>query len=71
MSLAQVVYNMSTDQEFAARLQADPEAALVSRGLKLGREEMAFLSTGLQSVPAGDGDKVSLSELALVGRGWN
>ena len=48
MTLAQVVYNISTDNEFAKMWNTDPEAALAQRGLKLSREEMAFLSRGLQ-----------------------
>ena len=48
MTLAQVVYNISTDNEFAKMWNADPEAALAQRGLKLSREEMAFLKNGLQ-----------------------
>lgn len=48
MTLAQVVYNISTDNEFAKMWNTDPEAALAQRGLKLSREEMAFLSKGLQ-----------------------
>ena len=48
MTLAQVVYNISTDNEFVKMWNTDPEAALAQRGLKLSREEMAFLSKGLQ-----------------------
>ena len=43
MSLAQVVYSISTDHDFAAQWNKDPEAALAGRGLKLSSEEMAFL----------------------------
>jgi len=45
MTLAQVVYNMSSDQDFASQLLADPEATLARRGLKLSKEELAFLLT--------------------------
>lgn len=48
MTLAQVVYNISTDDQFAAEWRSDPEAALATRGLKLSREEMNFLSKGLK-----------------------
>ena len=48
MTLAQVVYNISTDSEFASQWQSDPEGALAGRGLKLSQEEMAFLSRGLK-----------------------
>ena len=48
MTLAQVVYNISTDDQFAAEWSSDPEAALATRGLQLSREEMNFLSKGLK-----------------------
>ena len=48
MTLAQVVYNISTDAEFASQWRSDPEAALANRGLMLSQEEMAFLSRGLK-----------------------
>jgi len=43
MTLAQVVYNLSTDREFASELAANPELALANRGLELSREELNFL----------------------------
>lgn len=43
MTLAQVVYNMSTDQDFASQLFSDPDGTLANRGFKLSREELAFL----------------------------
>ena len=64
MTLAQVVYNISTDTDFAAQWRRDPEAALEGRGLKLSREEMAFLSAGLKR--DGDGRKVRLSNVAFA-----
>ena len=70
MSLAQTVYNMSTDNEFAVQWTLDPETALVEKGLKLGREEMAILSSGLRHGHHGDEGQMSLSELALISRGW-
>jgi hypothetical protein len=48
MTLAQVVYNISTDAEFASQWKSDPEAALANRGLMLSQQEMAFLSRGLK-----------------------
>ncbi|HSF81458.1 MAG TPA: hypothetical protein VLA49_09500 [Anaerolineales bacterium] len=45
MTLAQVVYSMSSDQDFASQLLTNPEATLVKRGLKLSKEELAFLLT--------------------------
>ncbi len=70
MSLAQVVYNMSTDNEFAAQWNQDPETALVEKGLQLSQEELAFLSSGLKNGRSGDKGQVRLSELALISRGW-
>lgn len=70
MSLAQAVYRMSTDNEFSVQWNIDPETALAEKGLQLGREEMAFLSSGLNNGRHGDEGQVSLSELALISRGW-
>ena len=70
MSLAQVVYNMSTDNEFATQWDHDPETALVEKGLQLSQEELAFLSSGLKNGCGRDGGGVRLSELALISRGW-
>lgn len=47
MSLAQVVYNITNDKDFAAQMRSDPENALAQRGWSLSREEVAFLSRGL------------------------
>jgi len=70
MSLAQVVYNISTDNEFASQWNLDPESALADKGFQLSREEQAFLTAGLKNGRSGDSRKVRLSELALVSRGW-
>jgi hypothetical protein len=43
MTLAQVVYNMSKDREFASQLQSNPESTLATRGYNLSKEELAFL----------------------------
>ena len=43
MALAQVVYQISTDADFAARMRSDPEGALKERGWRLSKEEVAFL----------------------------
>ncbi len=48
MTLAQVVYQMSNDTDFASQLFSNPESALKSRGLKLSQEELAFLVTAHQ-----------------------
>ena len=43
MTLAQVVYNLSSDGDFASQFQANPEATLRKRGFMLSKEELAFL----------------------------
>ena len=70
MSLAQVVYNISTDNEFASQWNLDPESALADKGLQISREEQTVLTAALKNGRFGDSRKVRLSELALVHRGW-
>jgi len=70
MSIAQVIYNISNDSEFAMRWKKDPEAALAGKGLKLSREELAFLSGGLTRGRFGDASKVRFSEVVTVGHQW-
>ncbi len=48
MALAQVVYNISTDKDFASRMQSDPHGALEERGWSLSKEEIAFLLSTLR-----------------------
>lgn len=48
MALAQVVYQISTDHDFANRMRSDPEGALQEKGWWLSKEEMAFLLTVLK-----------------------
>jgi len=69
MTLAQVVYQISVDSDFAAQMRSEPERALAERGLKLSKEEQAFLSRGLKRETRSDGTKVSMSNLALM-TGW-
>ena len=47
MALAQVVYQISTDKDFASRMQSDPQGALDSQGWSLTKEEVAFLLSTL------------------------
>jgi hypothetical protein len=47
MALAQVVYQISTDADFASRFRREPERALGERGWSLSREELAFLVAAL------------------------
>lgn len=70
MSLAQVVYNISTDKEFAAQWSQDPEAALAGKGFQLSREEFNFLKSGLQGSAQDDGQRVRLSEVILAASRW-
>jgi hypothetical protein len=64
MALAQVVYTISTDADFAARMRSDPESALEERGLRLGTEELALLVDAIKK----SGQK-SIDEL-LVAIKW-
>jgi hypothetical protein len=66
MSLAQVVYKISTDNEFASDWARNPEAALKHEGLKLSREELEFLTMGLKRDEFA-ASKVGLSEIAMGG----
>ena len=69
MTLAQVVYQMSTDTDFASQLYSNPESALAKRGLRISNEELAFLLTAHHRVEQSKLDVVSLSD---VGNGmWN
>lgn len=70
MTLAQVVYQISVDADFASQMRSEPERALAERGLKLSKEEQAFLSRGLKREARSDGSKVSLSHLAMIYAGW-
>lgn len=45
MTLAQVVFQMSNDSDFATQLFSSPESTLANRGLRLSKEELAFLLT--------------------------
>jgi hypothetical protein len=68
MALAQVVYHISRDTDFAAQMRSDPEGALAQRGFKLSKEEFAFLSRGLFRTSR---EKVSLEDLATKAAiGW-
>ena len=49
MALAQVVYQISTDKDFASRMQSDPHGALDEQGWFLSKEEIAFLLSTLRS----------------------
>lgn len=70
MSLAKVVYRISTDSDFAARMRTEPEAALAEKGFVLTKEEQAFLSNGLTRGSHADGSKISMNEVASLYVGW-
>jgi hypothetical protein len=67
MALAQVVYHISRDSDFAAQLRTDPEGALAGRGFSLSKEELAFLTKGLFRTTR---EKVDLKDLAAKATGW-
>lgn len=66
MTLAQVVYQMSTDNDFASELYSNPEATLAKRGLKISKEELAFLLSAHHRV---ERDKLNIVSLSDVGNG--
>jgi len=70
MTLAQVVYQLSTDSEFAARTQTDREGALAEKGIQLSYEEKAFLTRGLRRSTQSDGNLISMQEVASMYLGW-
>ena len=47
MALAHVVYQISTDADFATRMRSEPEKALAERGWFLSKEELSFLLASL------------------------
>ncbi|NTW09437.1 MAG: hypothetical protein HGA28_07705 [Anaerolineaceae bacterium] len=68
MALAQVVYRISTDADFAALMRTDPEGALEERGWRLSKEELSFLLAGLFRKSQSE-DLVSL-KVAKAFRWW-
>jgi hypothetical protein len=71
MELAHVVYRVSTDAEYAAQFQTDPESTLEKLGLRLSKEELASLLAVLRG---GSGQDllglVRPSDRASSGVGW-
>ena len=70
MSLAQVAYNISNDDDFAAEWNRDPQTALAGRGFQLSQEEFNFLSAGLRKGFQHEGRRVKLSDLVLAASSW-
>jgi hypothetical protein len=66
MALAQVVYQISTDKDFAVRMQSDPERALGERGWSLSKEEIAFLLTTLRR----NTGQIEIRRIVKPLRGW-
>jgi hypothetical protein len=69
MSIAQVVYRISTDNDFANQWHLDPEGTLAKRGLWLSNEELAFLKAGLKR-NGQDGQEVGLSDILRKATSW-
>ena len=61
MTLAQVVYQMSTDTDFASQFFSAPESTLARRGFKLSKEELAFILTAHRR---GEQEKMQIVSLA-------
>jgi hypothetical protein len=59
---------MSTDNDFAAQWRLDPEGTLTKRGLRLSKEELAFLKSGLKRQDRSD--EVKLSDLLTKASDW-
>ena len=70
MSLAQVVYKISNDSDFAAQWRRDPKTALTGNGFDLSREEFAFLSKGLRRAGFEEGRMLHLNELDVIAGLW-
>lgn len=70
MTLAQVVYHLSNDSDFATQMRTDPETALAEKGLTISKEEQAFLSNGLTRSTRADGSKISMNDIASLYVGW-
>ena len=67
MALAQVVYKISTDKDFASRMQSDPQSALDARGWSLSKEEVAFLLSTLRN---SESTEIRRIVKPLLSRNW-
>jgi ATP/maltotriose-dependent transcriptional regulator MalT len=65
MTLAQVVYQYSTDAGFASRMRSDPLAALAERGLRLSKEEIDLFLSQIIRFP-----EVKIQDLIKNFKGW-
>jgi len=69
MALAQVVYRISTDADFAELMRTDPEGALEERGWRLSKEELSFLVAGL--FRKSQGEETTALNVANAIRWWH
>lgn len=65
MTLAQVVYSISTDEDFARQWRSDPDTALAGKGLQLSKEEQAFLTMGFRRYSPEDKTKMNLANIGF------
>jgi len=68
MALAHVVYQISTDADFADRMPANPEKALEERGWHLSKEEVSFLLASLTRKALGKDASVDVVKPAIKWR---
>jgi hypothetical protein len=68
MALAQVVYQISTDKDFASRMQSDPQGTLAQKGWTLSKEEIAFLLSTLRT--NAEGTEIRRIVKPLLARNW-
>ena len=71
MELAHVVYRVSTDADYAAQFQSDPETTLDKLGLNLSKEEVASLLAVLKGGTNHDLLKVMRSKDRTVAGKWS
>jgi hypothetical protein len=62
MALAHVVYQISTDADFADRMRSNPEWALAERGWHLSKEELSFILAGLTRKALGKDEILVMSQ---------
>lgn len=68
MALAHVVYQISTDADFADRMRSNPERALEERGWHLSKEEISFLLASLTRKALAKDESVDVVKPAIKWR---
>jgi len=63
MPLADVIYRIATDADFAAQFQQEPETTLAAAGLSLGEEDIAAVLAVMQGLG-------SLGQMSTEGIPW-